>query len=152
MKTLREFLQESYQGKIKWISPNPDAEHNEVHYQISHHENNPEDSNMPEWVRKRLTELKDKREWGNAIKSGKVTDYSRSEIRNTNNTGESWKYVPSDAKKRRAPRLYGKNKGIERPIILRNPKTGETHLIAGHHRATYVTDIMKRPVSVHEIT
>jgi hypothetical protein len=36
-------------------------------------------------------------------------------------------------------------------LNLENPETGERHLVGGHHRATYVTDVLKRPTEVHEI-
>lgn len=153
MKTFSNFfLNEAYQGKINWTKPSADKEHDEVHYQVAQHEEDPENSNLPDWAHKRLKQLKDKNEWNKAMKNGKRKVYSRNDVMNTNNTGDRWKDVENDEKKRRAPTLYGKDKKVERPIVLRNPETGERHLIGGHHRMTYSTDVMKRPVEVHEIT
>lgn len=145
MKRFKQFLEEAYKGKINWKAPNGSAEHGEVHHQVA-------TGGLPNWVQKRLKELQDKDEWSKTLNNGKVKTYTRKEVENTNNTGEKWSSVENDSKKRRAPTLYGKDKSIERPIVLRNPKTGERHLVAGHHRATYVTDVMKRPIEVHEIT
>lgn len=149
MKTFAHFINEAYQGNINWAAPDADKEHGEVHHQLASHEESP---HLPDWAHKRLKELKDKNEWNKAMKNGKRKVYSRNDIRNTGNTGEEWKDTEKDEKKRRAPTLYGKDKKVERSIVLRNPKTGERHLVAGHHRATYVTGVMKRPTEVHEIT
>lgn len=149
MKSFLEFTNESYTGKINWSAPDADKEHGEVHHQLAAHE---EDPHLPDWVHKRLTQLKDKGEWNKAMNNGKRKVYTRKDIRNTNNTGEEWKDVEKDGKKRRAPTLYGKDKTVERSIVLKNPETGERHLVGGHHRATYVTNVMKRPTEVHEIT
>lgn len=149
MRTFSDFLSEAYQGKINWTDPNADKEHDEVHYQLAQHEQDP---HLPDWVHNRLKQLKNKNEWNKAIANGKPKVYSRNDVRNTNNTGDRWKDVEKDQKKRRAPTLYGSDKKVERSIILKNPKTGERHLIGGHHRVTYVTDVMKRPTEVHEIT
>lgn len=149
MKTFVQFINEAYTGKINWTAPDASAEHQEVHHQLSSHEENPF---LPDWVSKRLAELKDKDEWNKAIDNGKRKVYTRKDVKTTNNTGEEWRNVEPDEKKRRAPTLYGKDKSVERPIILRNPETGERHLVSGHHRATYVTNVMKRPTEVHEIT
>lgn len=152
MKSFRAFitdLDEAYSGAINWAHPNADKEHDEVHYQLASHEEHPF---LPDWAHKRLAQLKDKGEWNKAIKNGKPKSYSRNDVRNTNNTGDKWGDVEKDEKKRRAPTLYGKDKKVERPIILKNPETGERHLVGGHHRATYVTDVLKKPVEVHEIT
>ena len=149
MKTFKEFLEESYQGRINWTKPNADAEHDEVDYQLKSHAETP---HLPDWAHKRLKELSNKEEWNKAISNGRTKVYTRKDVRNTNNTGDQWKDVEKDAKKRRAPKLYGKDKKVERSIVLKNPKTGERHLISGHHRATYVTDVMRRPTEVHEIT
>lgn len=149
MLSFTSFLQEAYHGSINWTTPDADAEHHEVHYQLAQHEDDPY---LPDWVHKRLNQLKDRGEWNKAMKNGKTKSYSRNDVRNTNNTGDKWSDVEKDAKKRRAPTLYGKDKKVERPIILKNPETGERHLVGGHHRATYVTDVLKRPVQAHEIT
>ena len=146
---LKRKLNESYQGQINWTEPNSDKEHHEVHYQLAQHK---EDPYLPDWAHKRLKQLQNKNEWDKAIVNGKRKVYTRSDVKNTNNTGDEWKEIEKDQKKRRAPTLYGKNKKVERSIILRNPKTGERHLIGGHHRASYVTGIMNRPTEVHEIT
>lgn len=149
MLSFKNFIEESYQGKINWSAPNADDEHDEVHYQLSSHKESPF---LPDWAHKRLSQLKDKNEWHKAMNNGKTKTYNREKVRNTNNTGDNWSSVENDAKKRRAPTLYGKDKEVQRPVILKNKETGETHLVGGHHRATYVTDIMKRPVEVHEIS
>ena len=148
MKTLHQFTEE-YKGPINWVAPNAKEEHDEVHFQLNGHKENPF---LPDWVHKRLSQLTDKNEWDRAVKRGKPENFSRQDVRNTNNTGDSWANSNSDARKRaRAPTLYGPNKKVQRPIYLRNPETGETHLISGHHRSTYVTDVLHRPVSVHVI-
>lgn len=149
MKTFLEFINESYTGKISWTAPDADKEHGEVHHQLASHNESPF---LPDWAHKRLQQLKDKNEWNKAIGSGKRKIYTRSDIKNTGNTGEEWKDVEKDKKKRRAPTLYGKDKKVERSIVLKNPETGERHLLGGHHRATYVTGVLKRPTEVHEIT
>ena len=148
MITFKNFIKEAYSGPINWIKPNADAEHDEVHYQLASHSESPF---LPDWAHKRLTQLKDKGEWNKAIKNGKTKVYSRNDVKNTNNTGDKWSEVEKDGKKRRAPTLYGKDKTVQRSIVLKNPETGERHLVGGHHRATYVTDVLKRPTEVHEI-
>ena len=138
-------MSEAYRGKINWKKPDAAAEHGEVHHQA-------DASDTPDWAKKRLTQLKSRVEYNKAMKTGKRKVYSRRDVRNTGNTGERWSETEKDDKKRRAPTLYGKKKKVERSIVLKNPKTGERHLVAGHHCATYVTDVMKRPTEVHEIT
>ena len=149
MKTFKQFLEESYKGKIKWTAPDASSEHDEVHHQLASHAESPF---LPDWAHKRLKQLADKREWNKAVNVGKTKVYNRKKVKETGNTGDEWSSVEKDAKKRRAPTLYGKNKPVQRSIVLRNPKTSERHLIGGHHRATYVTGVMRRPTEVHEIT
>lgn len=149
MKTFLEFLEESYQGKINWTKPDAASEHGEVHHQLQSHEDSPF---LPDWVHKRMQQLKDPKEFKKAMNGGKTKTYTRKDVQNTNNTGEKWSEVEKDTKKRRAPTLYGKGKKVQRPVVLKNPETGETHLLGGHHRATYVTDVLKKPAEVHEIT
>lgn len=143
-----QFIKETYRGPINWTKPIANEEHDEVHYQLDSHSESPF---LPDWVHKRLSELKDKSEWNKAINNDKTVNYSRQKVKDTNNTGDSWISIENDAKKRRAPTLYGKDKTIQRPIVLRNPDTNERHLIGGHHRISYVTDVLKKPAEVHEI-
>lgn len=149
MKSFKTFLNESYQGKIKWTAPDADSEHDEVHHQLASHAESPF---LPDWAHKRLKQLANKKEWNKAVSAGKRKVYTRKKVKETGNTGDEWSSVEKDEKKRRAPTLYGKGKPVQRSIVLRNPETGERHLISGHHRATYVTGVMKRPTEVHEIT
>jgi hypothetical protein len=148
MKSFGQFITEVYQGRIGWVPPTPSSEHGEVVHQLQQHEETPF---LPDWVHARLSQLNNPREFAKAVNNGTTKVYTRKNIEQTNNTGEQWSSVENDAKKRRAPTLYGSGKPVQRPIVLRNPKTNETHLISGHHRATYVTGVMKKPVEVHEI-
>jgi hypothetical protein len=148
-RTIKLIIKEVYDGSINWAKPNADNEYNEVDYQLSSHKKNPF---LPDWVHKRLGELSNKSEWDNSITRGVPTNLSRQEIVDTNNTGDSWENSNFDPeKKARAPSLYGDNKEVERPIILKNPLTNERHLISGHHRSTYVSDVLNQPVSAHII-
>lgn len=142
------YINEAYQRKINWVKPDASDEHNEVHYQLTAHSESPF---LPDWAHKRLSELKDKHEWNRAINSGKIVNYSRQKVENTGNTGERWSSIENDSKKLRAPTLYGANKKVQRPIVLKNPKTGDRYLIAGHHRISYVTGVLNKPAEVHEI-
>lgn len=148
MKSFTDFILESYKGPINWIIPNPETEHGEVFHQLNSHSASPF---LPDWVHKRLSELKDKSEFQKAMNSGKTKTFTRKDVENTGNTGDKWYDVENDEKKRRAPRLYGKDKKVQRPVYLENPKTKERWLLGGHHRSTYVTDVMKRPVEAHVI-
>lgn len=149
MISFKQFISESYSGKINWSPPNAEFEHHEVHYQLNQHD---EHNHLPDWVHKRLKQLANKREWHKAMNNGQTKTYTRKDVENTNNTGDRWKDVEADAKKRRARKLYGPDKKVERPIILKNPSTGERHLIGGHHRVTYSTQVLNQPAEVHEIT
>lgn len=156
MKTFSQFIFEAALGDnpINWTKPNADSEHDEILHQHKSHEDNKKDEGggiFPNWVAKRLGELRNKKEWYRAMSGGKVTNMTRRDVAKSGNSYPSWRQVEPDAKKRRAPTLYRPGKKVERPIYLRHPKTGEMHLISGAHRSAYVTDVMKRPIEAHVI-
>jgi hypothetical protein len=145
MKTFQQFTEE-YKGRINWIAPDANSEHDEVEHQLTGHKETPF---LPDWAAKRMSQLSNKDEWNKAIKKGKPKDFSRQDLRKVGNT-ESWESLDKD-KKQRAPTLYGADKKVQRPIILRNPETGEHHLIAGNTRSAYTTQVLGHPVSAHVI-
>jgi len=156
MKTFSQFIFEAALGDnpINWTKPNANSEHDEILHQHKSHEDNKKDEGggiFPNWVAKRLGELRNKKEWHRAMSRGKVTNMTRRDVAKSGNSYQSWRQVEPDAKKRRAPTLYRPGEKVERPIYLRHPKTGEMHLISGAHRSAYVTDIMKRPIEAHVI-
>ena len=140
-------IYEIYQGAINWVAPNVDREHDEVVYQLENHD--PE--HMPAWVHERLTRLVDKQAFRAAVSRAQVRTLSRNDIRNSGNTGDTWAQTlkwTEPAKSKRAASLYGKDKKVERPIYLQDPNSSQLWLLAGHHRSTYVTDVLKQPVEV----
>lgn len=137
-------IYEVYQGSINWVAPNTDREHEEVLYQLENYD----PSHMPDWVYKRLQQLSDKQVFRSAITRAKVRALSRNDVRGAGNTGDTWSQTlkwTEPAKSNRAATLYGKDKKVERPIYLYNPNGG-LWLLGGHHRSTYVTDVLKQPV------
>lgn len=156
MKTFSQFIFEAALGDnpINWTKPNADSEHDEILHQHKSHEDDKKNGGsgiFPDWVAERLGKLRDKKEWHRAMSGGKVTTMTRRDVAKSGNSYPSWRQVEPDAKKRRAPTLYGPGKKVERPIYLRNPETGKMHLISGAHRSAYVTDVMKRPIEAHVI-
>lgn len=156
MKTFAQFIFEATvsDNPINWKKPNADFEHHEILYQNKLHDADKKDGGsgvFPDWVAKRIRELSDKKEWHRAMRSGKVTTMTRRDVVQSGNTYKSWRQVEPDSKKRRAPTLYRPGEKVERPIYLRHPETGEMHLVAGAHRSSYVTDVMKRPIEAHVI-
>ena len=86
-----------------------------------------------------------------AVARAQVRTLSRKGVTDAGNTGDTWAQTlkwTEPAKSKRAATLYGKDKKVERPIYLQNPDTGDRWLLAGHHRSTYVTDVLKQPVEV----
>ena len=137
-------IYEVYQGSINWVAPNTDREHEEVLYQLENYD----PSHMPDWVYKRLQQLSDKQVFRSAIARAKVRALSRNDVRGAGNTGDTWSQTlkwTEPAKSNRAAKLYGKDKKVERPIYLFN-SNGGLWLLGGHHRSTYVTDVLKQPV------
>ena len=156
MKTFSQFIFEAALGDnpINWTKPNANSEHDEILHQHKSHEDDKKNGGsgiFPDWVAERLGKLRDKKEWHRAMSGGKVTTMTRRDVAKSGNSYQSWRQVEPDAKKRRAPTLYGPGKKVERPIYLRNPETGKMHLISGAHRSAYVTDVMKRPIEAHVI-
>ena len=138
-------IYEVYQGKINWIAPNADREHDEVLYQLENYD----PQHMPDWAHERLQKLADKRVFRAALARAKVKLLSRNDVRGAGNTGDSWTDTlkwTEPAKSARAPTLYGNDKKVERPIYLQDPNTGGLWLLGGHHRSTYVTAVLKQPV------
>ena len=138
-------IYEVYQGKINWVNPNVEREHDEVLYQLENYD----PQHTPDWAYKRLQQLADKRVFRAAVSRAKIRTLSRNDVRGAGNTGDTWRDTlkwTEPAKRERAPKLYGKDKKVERPIYLQDPKTGGLWLLGGHHRSTYVTDVLKQPV------
>ena len=136
---------EVYLGKINWVNPNVDREHDEVLFQLENYDS----EHMPNWVYKRLQKLTDKRLFRSVVSKGKIKKMTRNDVRGAGNTGDSWLYTlkwTEPEKSIRAKTLYGENKKVERPIYLHDPETGGIWLLGGHHRSTYVTDVLKRPI------
>jgi hypothetical protein len=139
-------LYEIYQGKINWVAPNAEREYDEVLYQLENYD----PQHMPDWVHKRLQQLADKQVFRAAVARAKVRTLSRNDVKGAGNTGDTWAQTlkwTEPAKRQRAPNLYGKDKQVERPIYL-SDHNGELWLLGGHHRSTYVTDVLKQPVEV----
>ena len=139
-------IYEVYQGKINWVNPNIDREYGEVLYQLENYDAN----HMPDWVYTRLQQLSDKRVFRSAIARSKVRTLSRNDVASAGNTGETWAQTlkwTEPSKSKRATTLYGKDKKVERPIYLNGPNGG-LWLLGGHHRSTYVTDVLKQAVEV----
>ena len=155
MKSFAQFIFEAlHDNPISWTSPNANSEHREVLHQHQSHDDDIKNGGhgiFPNWVAKRLGELRDKKEWHRAINRGKVTTMTGRDVMNSGNSYKSWSQVEPDAKKRRAPTLYRPGKKVERPIFLRHSKTGKMHLLSGAHRSAYVTQVMKRPIEAHVI-
>lgn len=143
-----QLIPENRNIEINWTKPNFDFEHQEVLYQLKGHQ---EDEFLPNWVAERLQELSDKKAWMKAQQSGKVKLLSLRDVRTAGNTGDRWLSVEPDAKKRRSKTLYGADKTVEMPIYLENPQTRELWLIGGHHRSTFVTQVLGKPISAFVI-
>jgi hypothetical protein len=140
-------IYEVYQGKINWVKPNTEREYEEVLYQLENYD----PQHMPDWAHERLKQLADKRVFRAAVARAKVRKLSRNDIRSAGNTGDTWAQTlkwTEPAKSNRAATLYGKDKKVERPVYLQDPTSGELWLLGGHHRSTYVTDVLKQPVEV----
>jgi hypothetical protein len=133
---------------IKWTKPNFDFEHHEILYQLKNHKEHPF---LPYWVEKRLSQLAAKTTWMKAQQAGKVKSLSLRDVRAAGNTGNRWLSVEPSSKKRRSKTLYSADKTVEMPIYLENPTTGELWLIGGHHRSTFVTQVLNRPISAFVI-
>ena len=144
MKIL-EVTEKPIKNKITWVASDPADEHDEVAYQLD----SSKEDNFPQWVIDRLHGLTDFDKFAAAVNQGKVVKLSRYDIENAGNTGDSWQDTvqwTSPEKEKRTPRLFTKNAKIKRPIYLLNPQTGELWLLAGHHRSTYASDVLKQPV------
>jgi hypothetical protein len=145
MITFKEYILEERHESVSWIPPNSD-EHDEVEYQLRGHRQKPF---LPDWVANRLNELSDRGNWNKAMRKGKTVDFTRQTLQQVNNT-DHWQNVNKD-KQKRVLQMFKQHKDIEMPIILRNPTTGEHHLIAGNSRASYSTQILNKPVKAHVI-
>lgn len=150
MKTFSQFLAEkSKPRKINWIPPNPDDEHHEIDYQLKN------TANAPDWVRSRLNQLSNADEFNRAIQSGTPKKLSRSRIKRTGNTGDTWKNTlnwTEPEKAKRTPTLFRSGNPVQRPILLQHPKkSNERWLIGGHHRITYASNKLRKPVEAHII-
>jgi hypothetical protein len=133
--------------KVKWIHPNYKDEHEEVTFQL---ETDKKEPFLPSWVKKRYNELKDFDEWEKALDKGKTMTFTRAEIEKIGNSGDTWKDLgeyTSKRKMKRTPRLYKETHSLQKPIYLENPKTEKFWCIAGNHRTTYVSDVLKQHVS-----
>lgn len=132
-------------NSINWTTSDAADEHDEVAYQLDIGKS----SDFPQWVIDRLNELKDFDKFSAAVKQGKVVKLSRKDIENAGNTGDSWKDTvqwTSPEKEKRTPTLFKTGSKVNRPIYLKNSQTGELWLLAGHHRSTYASDVLKQPV------
>lgn len=145
---LLDIMTENRAVSVNWTKPNFDLEHQEVLYQLTSHQ---EDEFLPNWVAERLQELSDKKAWMKAQQRGKVKLLNMRDVRAAGNTGDRWLSVEPDAKKRRSKTLYGADKTVEMPIYLENPQTRELWLISGHHRSTFVTQVLGKPISAFVI-
>ena len=140
-------IDEIYHGTINWVDPDIKREYGEVLYQLKNYD----PAHMPDWVHERLTQLKDTRVFRAAIARAQVRTLSRKGVTAAGNTGDTWAQTlkwTEPAKSKRAATLYGKDKTVERPIYLQDPDSKDIWLLAGHHRSTYVTDVLKQPVEV----
>ncbi len=130
---------------IEWTASDAADEHDEVAYQLE----NAEQDGFPDWVVNRLKELVDFNSFKSDVANGKIVKLSRHDIEQAGNTGDSWADTvqwTSPEKEKRTPRLFKKNAKIKRPIYLKNNKNNELWLLAGHHRSTYASDVLKQPV------
>lgn len=142
---LLEVTGQMIKNSINWTASDAADEHDEVAYQLDISKS----SDFPQWVIDRLNELKDFDEFAAAVKQGKVVRLSRKDIENAGNTGDSWKDTvqwTSPEKEKRTPTLFRTGSKVKRPIYLKNSQTGELWLLAGHHRSTYASDVLKQPV------
>jgi len=167
MKKFIDFILEASarDNPINWTRPDANFEHHEVMDQHNLHQDaikNGEQPVVPDWVAKRLEKLRDKKEWHSTMKRGTVVNMTARHVSNASGPGwrggehqepqPSWRQSTWDPKKtRRAPTIYREGKKVQRPIYLRHPQTGEMHLIAGHHRSVYVTQVRKQPIQAHVI-
>ena len=130
---------------IKWTASDAADEHDEVAYQLD----NAEAEQFPSWVVDKLKTLTDYDAFATAVKNGKIVKLSREDIERAGNTGDSWEYTvqwTSPEKEKRTPNLFKKDRTVKRPIYLKNKQTGELWLLAGHHRSTYASDVLKKTV------
>lgn len=140
-------IDEIYHGTINWVDPDIKREYGEVLYQLENYDS----EHMPDWVHERLTQLKNKQAFRAAVARAQVRTLSRKDVRAAGNTGDTWAQTlkwTEPAKSKRAATLYGQVKKVERPIYLQDPNSSQLWLLAGHHRSTYVTDVLKQPVEV----
>ena len=140
-----EVTEKSIKNKITWVASDPADEHDEVAYQLDASK----EDDFPQWVLDRLHDLTDFDKFSAAVDQGNVVKLSRYDIENAGNTGDSWQDTvqwTSPDKEKRAPTLFKKGSKVKRPIYLRNSKTDELWLLAGHHRSTYASDVLKQPV------
>lgn len=135
-----------------WVKPSASNEHEEVIYQLDLDKQRPF---LPGWVRENLIYFLDFKNFSDAVETGRRVRLSRQQLIMVNNTGDTWKdtlrWEDNKEKIARVPLLFQGGNAIERPIILENRKTGDRHLISGHHRSTYVTDILGQEVEVQMI-
>jgi hypothetical protein len=157
---------------LKWKKPNPEKEHSEVKYQLKKGCKPGETlTGCPDWVKKRLKKLRDKKKWKAALKAGIEKHFGREHIKKIGwfgprgNTGETWKqilhkkYFDQSAGEHfkhvntpyKIKEKMKAGKGLRKPVVLHNPKTGAHWLIGGHHRMSYVSTKLKKPVAAHVI-
>jgi hypothetical protein len=124
-----------------------DLEHSEVQYQLNADHKDP---HLPDWVRAHLNKLRDKSAFRKAVSTGKVRNVSPQDARNINNTGDHWNDARRDTleKGRRVEKLFKSGQQITTPMVLHNPKTNEKHLLGGHHRLTYNSQVNKKATPV----
>lgn len=155
MKTFMQFIREGrksglYKGQtVSYDDRNVDKEYGEVQYQASL----PADAGIPNWAQKRMKELSaNKSNWDKAVAGGRPTEFSRKQLKHgeVSNVGYQWKKEqpkaerePEEIQQMQATKHKMKKRiaagiPIRRPVVLRNPATGEHHLIGGSHRTRWL--------------
>jgi hypothetical protein len=128
MKSLSEVI-----GRITWVRPDHDAEHDEVTAQLD--ENPP---NMPDDVKRELKVLKDLHQYTMAMKAGKVKVVKPDKTDKILNTdSDTGSYHKLEKAKRERTEHHFKRGRVEMPILLRNKETKKKWLLAGNTRLTF---------------
>lgn len=126
-----------------WKKPVGTEEHDEVDYQRGE---------MSGGMRKQMDKMSSVMGYRSAMRKAQVKLVSPHEAKTgINNTGENWHSSNNSVKHRRVQNLFKSGRNITTPVVLHNKTTGEKHLLGGHHRLTYNSQMRNKATPVSHV-
>ena len=139
MKTLKEI------GKVKWIHPKEESQHDEVSMQLQMLSKHPKIEHLPIDVKKELEHLRNEKMYEKAIEGGVVKKVKPSKCKHIDNhtfdKGSFYKLAPD--KQKHIIEAFKKG-NVHMPILLQNKDTKKKWLLSGNTRLTYNSQIRKK--------